>query len=48
MEILSSEEPILEGCLKEKKGKWKAFKRWRTKYFTLSGGQLQGRGVCCN
>jgi hypothetical protein len=45
MEFLSSEEPILEGCLKEKKGKWRLFKRWRTRYFTLSGGQLQAKGV---
>jgi len=45
MEFLSSEEPILEGCLKEKKGKWRLFKRWRTRYFTLSGGQLQAKGT---
>jgi hypothetical protein len=45
MEFLTSEQPILEGCLKEKKGKWRLFKRWRTRYFTLSGGQLQAKGV---
>lgn len=44
LQFLTSEQPILEGCLKEKKGKWKLFKRWRTRYFTLSGGQLMARG----
>ena len=29
---------FLQGQLKEKKGKWKVFKRWKTRYFTLSGG----------
>ncbi|CAD5211004.1 unnamed protein product [Bursaphelenchus okinawaensis] len=32
--------PILEGQLKEKKGKWKLFNRWHTKYFTLSSAAL--------
>lgn len=38
-------EPVIEGQLKEKKGKWKLFKRWRTRYFTLSGLQLSYREV---
>ncbi|CAD5215333.1 unnamed protein product [Bursaphelenchus xylophilus] len=32
--------PILEGQLKEKKGKWRLFHRWHTKYFTLSSAAL--------
>jgi hypothetical protein len=32
------EEPVIEGQLKEKKGgKWKIFKKWKSRYFTLSG-----------
>jgi hypothetical protein len=34
----SEEEPVIEGQLKEKKGgKWKIFKKWKSRYFTLSG-----------
>ena len=32
--------PLLEGQLKEKRGKWKFLKRWHTKYFTLSSAAL--------
>ncbi|EJW70488.1 hypothetical protein WUBG_18601, partial [Wuchereria bancrofti] len=32
--------PVLEGQLKEKRGRWKFLKRWHTKYFTLSGSAL--------
>lgn len=33
--------PVIEGTLKEKKGgRWKLFRRWRTRYFTLSGVHL--------
>ena len=28
------------GQLKEKKGRWKFFKRWKTRYFTLSGATI--------
>lgn len=35
---------MIEGQLKEKKGKWKLFRRWRTRYFTLSGAHLSIRG----
>ena len=31
---------VFQGQLKEKKGKWKFFKRWKTRYFTLSGAQI--------
>ena len=41
--ILSETDPVIEGEMKEKKGKWRLFKRWRTRYFTLSGGQLSCR-----
>ncbi|KAH7727336.1 PH domain containing protein [Aphelenchoides avenae] len=32
--------PLLEGQLKEKRGRWKLFRRWHTKYFTLSSAAL--------
>ena len=33
--------PVIEGQLKEKKGgKWKLFKKWKSRYFTLSGAKL--------
>ncbi|VDN04493.1 unnamed protein product [Thelazia callipaeda] len=35
--------PVLEGQLKEKRGRWKFLKRWHTKYFTLSGAALMCR-----
>ncbi|KAG1667911.1 Leucine-rich repeat protein soc-2 [Nymphon striatum] len=38
--FLQENHPVMEGQLKEKKGKWKLFKRWRTRYFTLSGAHL--------
>ncbi len=38
--ILNDTNPVIEGEMKEKKGKWRLFKRWRTRYFTLSSGQL--------
>ena len=38
--FLKNNEPVIEGQLKEKKGKWKIFRRWRTRYFTLSGIHL--------
>lgn len=37
-------QPVIEGQLKEKKGKWKLFRRWRTRYFTLSGAHLSCKG----
>ncbi len=34
-------EPVIEGQLKEKKGgRWKLFKKWKSRYFTLSGAKL--------
>uniref|UniRef100_T1ISD9 PH domain-containing protein n=1 Tax=Strigamia maritima TaxID=126957 RepID=T1ISD9_STRMM len=41
--FLQDREPVIEGQLKEKKGKWKLFKRWRTRYFTLSAAHLSYR-----
>lgn len=38
-----SNNPVLEGQLKEKRGRWKFFKRWHTKYFTLSSAALSCR-----
>ncbi|KAF7492679.1 Protein melted [Sarcoptes scabiei] len=38
--FLKNSEPVIEGQLKEKKGRWKFFRRWRTRYFTLSGIHL--------
>ncbi|KAG8222424.1 hypothetical protein J437_LFUL008421 [Ladona fulva] len=38
--------PVIEGQLQEKKrGRWRLFKRWRTRYFTLSGGHLTVKGT---
>lgn len=42
--FLQTNEPVIEGQLKEKKGRWKLFRRWRTRYFTLSGAHLSYRG----
>ncbi|XP_060734695.1 ventricular zone-expressed PH domain-containing protein isoform X1 [Tachysurus vachellii] len=33
-------QPLIEGMLKEKQVRWKFIKRWKTRYFTLSGNQL--------
>jgi protein melted len=38
--LQSNNQPVIEGQLKEKKGKWRLFRRWRTRYFTLSGAHL--------
>ncbi|XP_065349191.1 protein melted [Cloeon dipterum] len=43
--FLQTTQPVIEGQLKEKKGRWKIFKRWRTRYFTLSGAHLSYRGI---
>lgn len=43
MGFLQDSEPVIEGQLKEKKAKWKIFRRWRTRYFTLSGAHLSYR-----
>ncbi|KOB52129.1 Uncharacterized protein OBRU01_26473, partial [Operophtera brumata] len=37
-------QPVIEGQLKEKKGRWRIFRRWRTRYFTLSGAHLSCKG----
>lgn len=42
--ILGNTQPVIEGQLKEKKGKWRLFRRWRTRYFTLSGAHLSCKG----
>ncbi|XP_041377573.1 ventricular zone-expressed PH domain-containing protein homolog 1-like [Gigantopelta aegis] len=38
--LLQDGLPNIAGQLKEKKGKWKFLKRWKTRYFTLSGGSI--------
>lgn len=38
--FLQDSQPVIDGQLKEKKGHWKLFKRWKTRYFTLSGAHL--------
>ncbi|XP_070560670.1 ventricular zone-expressed PH domain-containing protein 1-like isoform X2 [Ptychodera flava] len=40
--LLHEGQPMIEGCLKEKKVRWRLFKRWKTRYFTLAGEQLVG------
>lgn len=42
--IAGDTQPVIEGQLKEKKGRWRLFRRWRTRYFTLSGAHLSVRG----
>ncbi|CAG5011610.1 unnamed protein product [Parnassius apollo] len=42
--FLAAETPVIEGQLKEKKGRWRLFRRWRTRYFTLSGAHLSCKG----
>lgn len=42
--FLQDSQPVIEGQLKEKKGRWKFFRRWRTRYFTLSGAHLSYKG----
>lgn len=39
--FLQDSRPVIEGQLKEKKGRWRMFRRWRTRYFTLSGARLE-------
>ena len=39
-DLLQDGNPAIEGQLKEKKGKWKFLKRWKTRYFTLSGAAI--------
>ncbi|XP_037075485.1 protein melted-like [Pollicipes pollicipes] len=41
--FVKPDQPVMEGQLKEKKGRWKIFQRWRTRYFTLSGAHLSYR-----
>ncbi|XP_028172173.1 protein melted, partial [Ostrinia furnacalis] len=36
--------PVIEGQLQEKKGRWRLFRRWRTRYFTLSAAHLSCKG----
>ena len=39
--FIQNEEPVIEGQLKEKKGgKWRIFKKWKNRYFTLSGNLI--------
>ncbi|XP_073971191.1 ventricular zone expressed PH domain-containing protein melted isoform X2 [Rhodnius prolixus] len=42
--FLHDSQPVIEGQLKEKKGRWRMFRRWRTRYFTLSGARLEYKG----
>uniref|UniRef100_A0A6A7G114 Protein melted-like n=3 Tax=Hirondellea gigas TaxID=1518452 RepID=A0A6A7G114_9CRUS len=42
--FVQEDTPVIEGQLKEKKSKWKFFRKWRTRYFTLSGAHLSYRG----
>ena len=39
-DLLQDGIPVIAGQLKEKKGKWKFLKRWKTRYFTLSGAHM--------
>lgn len=46
--LQGTNQPVIEGQLKEKKGKWRLFRRWRTRYFTLSGAHLSCKGSVRN
>lgn len=46
--LQGNSQPVIEGQLKEKKGKWRLFRRWRTRYFTLSGAHLSCKGSVSN
>ncbi|XP_062571516.1 ventricular zone-expressed PH domain-containing protein homolog 1-like [Saccostrea cucullata] len=39
-DLMKNGSPVIAGQLREKKGKWKFLKRWKTRYFTLSGTQI--------
>lgn len=39
-ELMPDGHPVIAGQLKEKKGRWRFLKRWKTRYFTLSGAQI--------
>ncbi|XP_033106923.1 ventricular zone-expressed PH domain-containing protein homolog 1-like, partial [Anneissia japonica] len=39
-DYFSDGQPHIEGQLKEKKVRWKLFRTWRTRYFTLAGENL--------
>ncbi|KAL4221293.1 sensory organ morphogenesis [Mactra antiquata] len=39
-ELMPDGNPVIAGQLKEKKGRWRFLKRWKTRYFTLSGSQI--------
>ncbi|XP_003743923.1 protein melted [Galendromus occidentalis] len=41
--FLQESLPVIQGQLKEKRKRWKLFRQWRTKYFTLSGANLSCR-----
>lgn len=43
--LRGNNQTMIEGQLKKKKGKWRLFRRWRTRYFTLSGAHLSCRGA---
>jgi protein melted len=34
------ERPLMQGQLKEKHGRWKFWKRWNKRFFTLNGGNI--------
>eukprot|EP00105_Crassostrea_gigas_P030983 XP_011453537.1 PREDICTED: ventricular zone-expressed PH domain-containing protein homolog 1 [Crassostrea gigas] len=39
-DLMKNGAPVIAGQLREKKGRWKFLKRWKTRYFTLSGTQI--------
>ena len=42
--FVQEQEPVIQGQLKEKKGgRWSIFKKWKSRYFTLSGDKLTYR-----
>ncbi len=45
--FMQENQPLMEGQLKEKRNKWLIFRRWRTRYFTLSGAHLTYKESVC-
>lgn len=35
-----TDNTLIKGTLKEKRGKWKLFKRWKKRIYTLTGGNM--------
>ena len=39
-DFMQGKQPVIQGELKEKHGKWKLLKKWRKRLFSLTGGSI--------